>query len=57
MPTEQQIAPSLNTNETKAVQEIMGALLLYARGPDPTMLVALKELNTQQSKATQDTKV
>ena len=37
------------------VQSCVGSFLYYARAVDPTMLVALKKIGSQQSKATQNT--
>ena len=46
----------LNDKETKQIQSICGSFLYYARAVDPTILPALNEIATQQSKPTSDTK-
>ena len=56
MPTTRPTATPLNAAETRRIQEIVGTLLFYARGTDPTMLVALNEIGTQQATPTQHTK-
>ena len=45
-------SPALDTTDTKRVQEVLGALLFYARAVDSTMLCAIGTLATQQSTAT-----
>ncbi len=47
--------PLLSAADTKQIQEIVGVFLYYARGVDPTMLPALNELGSQQSKPTERT--
>jgi len=47
--------PPLNTKETKEIQHIVGSLLYYARAVDPTLLVALGSLASQQNAPTSDT--
>ena len=42
-------------NETKTIQSVCGSFLYYARAVDPTILTALNEIATQQSKATLET--
>jgi hypothetical protein len=44
--------PILSTKDTKRIQEIVGTFLYYARAVDPTMLVALNDIGSQQSKPT-----
>ena len=46
---------ALNAADCKRVQEVIGVLLYYARAVDPTMLVALGTLATQQAQGTQAT--
>ena len=41
--------PVLNDKQKKFIQSIVGSLLYYARAVDPTMLVALNELSSQQA--------
>ena len=47
--------PLLNADDTKRVQEVLGTLLYYARAVDPTMLVAIGTIATQQTKGTMAT--
>jgi len=46
---------ALNAADCKCVQEVIGVLLYYARAVDPTLLVALSTLATQQAHRTQAT--
>ena len=48
-------SPALNPEEANTVQQVVGALLYYARALDRTMLVALNTIAAQQSKITQET--
>ena len=43
------------TNRKKIIQSIIGSLLYYARVVDPTMLVALDDLSSQQAKPKETT--
>ena len=45
----------LDKKQTKHVQAVIGSLLYYARAVDPTLLVALNELSTEQAKPTKNT--
>ena len=54
-PTPLDNTPALNTQDTKYVQQLIGALLYYARAIDCTMLVTLSKLSHMQSKPTQFT--
>ena len=47
-------SPELNSEEANTVQQVFGTLLYYARTVDPTMLVALNKIESQQSKITQE---
>ena len=47
--------PLLDAAGNKTVQEIIGTLLYYARAVDPTLLVALSTLATQQTNGTKQT--
>jgi hypothetical protein len=47
--------PLLDAADNKTIQEIIGTLLYYARAVDPTLLVALSTLSTQQTKGTKQT--
>jgi len=44
---------ALDTTDCKCMQEVIGILLYYARAVDPTMLLALGTLTTQQTNGTQ----
>ena len=48
-------SPLLSTKETTRIQEIVGTLLYYARAVDPTMLPAINDIGSQQSKPTATT--
>ena len=54
-PTTPTTPPLLPPNSIHLVQQIVGTLLYYAIAVDPTMLVPLGTLNTQRSKATEQT--
>ena len=47
--------PLLPTAEMKLIQQIVGTLLYLARAVDPTILVALNDISSQQSKPTETT--
>jgi hypothetical protein len=53
--TDEDTSPLLSSTDTKRVQEVLGTLLFYARAVDPTMLVAIGDIATQQAKGTQAT--
>ena len=48
-------SPPIDKAQTKRIQTVVGKFLYYARAVDPTMLHALNDLATQQSKGTQKT--
>ena len=48
-------SPSLSTTETTRIQQIIGTLLYYARAVDPTMLLAINDISSQQAKPTATT--
>ena len=48
-------SPPLDTKGIKRVQQIVGALLYYARAVDNKLLVALNAIGMQQSAATEET--
>ena len=50
-------SPILNAKETTYIQSVVGTFLYYARAVDNTMLVALNELASEQSKPTVTTKL
>jgi hypothetical protein len=54
-PTSIDTSPLLTASERYDLQAIVGSLLYYARGVDPTMLPRVSELSCMQSKATQHT--
>ena len=48
-------SPALNAKETTRIQQIVGTLLYYAKAVDPTMLPAINDIGSQQSKPTATT--
>ena len=54
-PTPTDVSPTLDKNNITRIQQIIGTLLYYAGMVDPTLLVALSDLYTQQTKETQIT--
>ena len=48
-------APKLDKKGIKYVQSVIGSLLYYRRAVDPTILVALNELSTEQASPTTNT--
>ena len=48
-------SPALNPEELNTVQQVLGTLLYSARAIDPTILVAINKIASQQSKSTQET--
>ena len=48
-------APKLDKKGIKYVQSVIGSLLYYGRAVDPTILVALNELSTEQASPTTNT--
>ena len=50
--TDLPVMPLLSAKDRKRVQEVVGTLLYYARAVDPTMLTALNDIGSQQSKPT-----
>ncbi len=48
-------SPLLDAAGKKRVQQIVGSLLYYARAVDPTVLMALSEISSQQSAPTENT--
>ena len=48
-------SPSLSSKDTTRIQQIVGTLLYYARAVDPTMLPAINDISSQQSKPTETT--
>jgi hypothetical protein len=47
--------PFLDLKDTKRVQEVLGTFLYYGRAMNSTMLVAIRNISTQQAKGTQAT--
>ena len=47
--------PTLSKKETKTVQSKVGTFLYYGRAVEPTILVALNEIGSEQAKPTQST--
>ena len=52
---EEDLSEPLDENGKKRIQEILGTLLYYARAVDPTILVTISSLSTQQAKPTMQT--
>jgi hypothetical protein len=48
-------SPLLNEAGKKRVQQIVGSFLYYARAVDPTIIMALSEISSQQSAPTENT--
>ena len=48
-------SPLLSASDKRTVQQIVGSLLYYSRAVDPTMLVALNDIASQQATPTNDT--
>ena len=48
-------SPALNPEEASKVQQVVGTLLYYAHVLDPSVLVSLNTIASQQSKITQET--
>jgi hypothetical protein len=42
-------SPLLNRGKKKSVQQIVGSFLYYAQAVDPTILMALSEISSQQA--------
>ena len=53
--TDDKPMPTLPKKESKRIQQIIGSLLYYARAVDPTLLVALGTLASQQNAPTEKT--
>ena len=51
-PTSPDMSPGVEKSQITRIQQILGTLLYYSRMVDPTMLVAISSLASQQSKAT-----
>ena len=51
------MSTSIGPKETLRLQEILGTLLYYARALDSTLLTAISELGTEQSRGTAATMV
>jgi hypothetical protein len=49
-------SPLLNKASKKCIQQIIGSFLYYARAVDPTILMALSDIATQQLTPTENTK-
>ena len=54
--TQSMIVHYSTTPENKFVQQVVGSFLYYARAVDPTILMALSDIATQQNKPTENTK-
>jgi hypothetical protein len=54
MPTDD--SPLLDGAGKKCIQQVVGSFLYYARAVDPTILMALSDITTQQTTPTENTK-
>jgi hypothetical protein len=48
-------SPSLSAKDVNKLQQLTGTLLYYARAVDPTLIMPINVLSSEQSKATSDT--
>jgi hypothetical protein len=48
-------SPALSAKDVNKLQQLMGTLLYYARAIDPTLIMPINVLASEQSKATSDT--
>jgi hypothetical protein len=48
-------SPALSTKDVNKVQQLTGTLLYYARDVDPTLIMPINVLSSEQSKDTSDT--
>jgi hypothetical protein len=55
MPNPTNTSPLLDNAGKKRIQQIVGSFLYYARAVDPTILMALSDIATQQSAPTENT--
>jgi hypothetical protein len=49
-------SPELNKADKKHIQQIVGSFLYYARAVDPTILMALSAIASQEALPTEDTR-
>jgi hypothetical protein len=49
-------SPLLDDASKKRIQQVVGSFLYYARAVNPTILIALSDITTQQSAPTENTK-
>jgi hypothetical protein len=49
-------SPPLDEAGKEYIQQVVGSFLYYARAIDPTILMALSDISTQQNKPTENTK-
>jgi hypothetical protein len=49
-------SPLLDADGKKYIQQVVGSFLYYARAVDPTILMALSDIATQQNKPTENTR-
>ena len=54
-PMPEDTSPLVNEERRRLVQQVVGSILYYGKGPDLTTLVALSTLASEQSKATEKT--
>jgi hypothetical protein len=48
-------SPALSDKDVNKLQQITGTLLYYVRAGDPTLIIPINVLASEQSKATADT--
>jgi hypothetical protein len=56
VPTPIDDSPLLDNAGKKCIQKVVGSFLYYARVVDPTILMALTNITTQQATPTENTK-
>ena len=54
-PSPADTAPLVDKTRKRPVQQVVGSILYYGKGPDPTTFVALSTFASEQSKATERT--
>ena len=54
-PMPEDTSPLVDEKKKRLVQQVVGSILYYGKGPDLTTLVALSTLASEQSKATEKT--
>jgi hypothetical protein len=49
--------PLLTAKQCLSIQKVTGSVLYYARAVDPTFIIPLNDISTEQTKATEKTQV